>query len=135
MREGLIGKLLLAAGLALVPWIAVLWGTLPDTYDARNWRAAWIGFDALEAGGLLASAWLFRRRDHRAPLAAIGSAMLLLVDAWFDVVTAGEDLVFSLLMAGALELPLAALCLVAALRGVRMQQVTRPFAVRVPAHV
>jgi hypothetical protein len=36
--------------------------------------------------------------------------VLPLADAWFDVVTARDDVVFSLLMAG-LEVPLALVCL------------------------
>ncbi|MEV1069548.1 hypothetical protein [Streptomyces sp. NPDC050263] len=116
MRKDLVGRLLLAAGLALVPWLAVLWTTLPGTYPAQHWGAAWIGFDALEIVGLLTSAVLVRRGDHRAPLASIATAVLLLVDAWFDVMTAGHGVVISLVSACTLELPLAALCAVVALR-------------------
>ncbi|MBB5938777.1 hypothetical protein [Streptomyces zagrosensis] len=116
MRKDLVGRLLLAAGLALVPWLAVLWTTLPDSYPAQHWRVAWVGFDALEIVGLLTSAVLVRRGGHRAPLASMATAVLLLVDAWFDVMTAGHDVVFSLVLACTLELPLAALCAVVALR-------------------
>lgn len=116
MRKDLVGRVLLAAGVALVPWLAVLWTTLPDPYPAQHWRVAWVGFDALEIAGLLTSAVLVRRSDHRAPLASIATAVLLLVDAWFDVMTAGRDVVFSLALACTLELPLAILCAVAALR-------------------
>ncbi|MCW8217279.1 MULTISPECIES: hypothetical protein [Streptomyces] len=115
MRKNLVGRLLLAAGLALVPWLAVLWTTLPDPYPAQHWRVAWVGFDALEIAGLLTSALLVRRSDHRAPPASIATAVLLLV-AWFDVVTAGHCVVISLALACTLELPLAALCAVVALR-------------------
>ncbi|MEW2258637.1 hypothetical protein [Streptomyces sp. NPDC047869] len=122
MRKNLFGRLLLAAGLALVPWLAVLWTTLPDPYPAQHWRVAWVawvawvGLDALETAGLLTSAVLVRRSDHRAPLASIGTAVLLLVDAWFDVMTAGHHVAISLALACTLELPLAALCAVVALR-------------------
>jgi hypothetical protein len=114
-------KLFWAAGLCLLPWIAVLGMTLPDVVQAQHWRLAWTGFDAAEAFGLLATAWLLGRGDPRTPFAAIATATLLLADAWFDVVTAG-DVVFSLLMAG-LEVPLALACLSVA--------APRP----VPAHV
>ena len=72
--------------------------------------------------GLLLTAWLLGRGDARTPLVATATATLLLADAWFDVVTAGDDVVFSLLMAG-LEVPLALACLSVA--------VPRP----VPVHV
>ncbi|MEU1194496.1 hypothetical protein [Streptomyces sp. NPDC005859] len=116
MRKNLVGRLLPAAGLALVPWLAVLWTTLPDPYPTQHGRVAWVGFDALEIAGLLTSAVLVRRGDHRAPLASIATAVLLLVDAWFDVMTAGHYVVISLVSACTLELPLAALCAVVALR-------------------
>jgi hypothetical protein len=116
MRKNLIEGLLLAAGLALVPWLAVLWTTLPDTYPTQHWRVAWVSFDALEIAGLLTSAVLVRHGDHWAPLASIATAVLLLVDAWFDVMTAGHYVVISLTLTCTLELPLAALCAVVALR-------------------
>ena len=115
-------KLFWAAGLCLLPWIAVLGMTLPDVVAAQHWRLAWTGFDAAEATGLLLTAWLLGRGDARTPLVATATATLLLADAWFDVVTAGDELVFSLLMAG-LEVPLALACLSVA--------APRP----VPAHV
>ncbi|MFF3331014.1 hypothetical protein ACFYWX_15830 [Streptomyces sp. NPDC002888] len=135
MRKNLVSRLLLAAGLALVPWLAVLWTTLPDIYPARHWRAAWVGFDALEIAGLLTSAVLVRRSDRRAPLASIATAVLLLVDAWFDVMTAGHDVVISLALACALELPLAALCAVVALRPPAVASVRATAVQRVAVHV
>ncbi|GAB3134928.1 hypothetical protein [Amycolatopsis sp. NPDC004378] len=117
-------RLFWAAGLCLLPWIAVLGTTLPDVVAAQHWRLAWTGFDAAEAFGLLVTAWLLGRGDPRTPLAATATATLLLADAWFDVVTAGDDVVFSLLMAG-LEVPLALACLTVAL----------PARPPVPAHV
>ncbi|MET8170167.1 hypothetical protein ABZT34_39040 [Streptomyces sp. NPDC005329] len=99
-----------------MPWLAMLWMTVPDSYPAQHWRVAWVGFDMLEIAGLLTAAVLVRRSDYRDPLASIATAVLLLVDAWFDVVTAGHDVAFSLVLACMLELPLAALCAVVALR-------------------
>jgi hypothetical protein len=116
MRKGLVERVLPAAGVALVPWPAVLWTTLPDPCPAQHWRIAWVGLDVLEIAGLLTSAVLMRRSDRRAPLASIATAVLLLVDAWFDVMTAGREVVFSSAMACTLELPLAILCAVAVLR-------------------
>ncbi|MEH0447681.1 MULTISPECIES: hypothetical protein [unclassified Streptomyces] len=135
MREDLVGRALLAAGVALVPWLAVLCTTLPDAYPAQHWRVAWVGFDALEIAGLLTSAVLVRRSDHRAPLASIATAVLLLVDAWFDVVTAGRDVVFPLALACTLELPLAILCAVAALRPPGVASVQPAVVQRAAVHV
>ncbi|MGW2618336.1 hypothetical protein [Streptomyces sp. NPDC001500] len=74
MREDLVGRVLLAAGVALLPWFVVLWVTRPDPYPAQHRRVARVGFDALEIAGLLTSAVLVRRSDHRAPPASIATA-------------------------------------------------------------
>ncbi|MCZ4121352.1 hypothetical protein [Streptomyces sp. H39-S7] len=113
-----LGYVLIALGVALIPWLFVLATSLPDTAQASHWSTAWVGLDALEAVGLIGTGVLLRRRDHRLGLAAAATAMLLVVDAWFDVTTAapGADFASALLMALCLELPLAALCAVLAVR-------------------
>ncbi|MFJ3145301.1 hypothetical protein ACIPJM_22980 [Streptomyces halstedii] len=113
----------------------MLWMTVPDSYPAQHWRVAWVGFDMLEFAGLLTSAVLVRRRDPRAPLASIATAVLLLVDAWFDVMTAGRDVVFSLVLACSLELPLAVLCAVVALWPPVVVSARAATAQRVAVHV
>ncbi|WP_290053106.1 hypothetical protein [Amycolatopsis solani] len=45
-------------------------------WAAQHWWPAWTGFDAAEACGLLATAWLLGRGDPRTPFAAIGTATL-----------------------------------------------------------
>ena len=45
--------------------------------------------------------------------------MLLVVDAWFDISTAGSGLTETVAMATCAELPMAALCSVVAYRAVR----------------
>lgn len=113
-----LGYVLIALGLALIPWLFVLATSLPATAQASHWSTAWVGLDALEAVGLIGTGLLLRRRDHRRGIAAAATAMLLVVDAWFDVTTAapGADIASALLMAACLELPLAALCAVLAVR-------------------
>ncbi|MCW2869942.1 hypothetical protein [Actinacidiphila oryziradicis] len=89
-----VGYALIACGLALLP------------------------LDALEALCLITTGLLTLRRDPRHALVATATAMLLVVDAWFDTTTAaqGSDLVTALAMAVGAELPLAALCTVLAVR-------------------
>ncbi|GAA0383436.1 hypothetical protein [Streptomyces luteireticuli] len=110
-RHLLPGCALTAAGLALLPWLLFL---------ATVWReaAVWIGLDALEALALITTGVLTLRRDTRRVPAAAATAALLVLDAWFDAMTAapGADLVRALITAGALELPLAAVCTVLAVR-------------------
>ncbi|MDF9813137.1 hypothetical protein [Streptomyces sp. SPB162] len=113
-----LGYVLIALGVALIPWLFVLATSLPATAQASHWSTAWVGLDALEAAGLIGTGVLLRRRDHRRGIAAAATAMLLVVDAWFDVSTAapGADIASAVLMAVCVELPLAALCAVIAVR-------------------
>ncbi|MEU5031061.1 hypothetical protein [Streptomyces milbemycinicus] len=109
---------LLGSGVALVPWLVVLATTLPPTAQVGHWNVAWVGLDALEAVGLVATGLLRRRGDDRHRLTAAATCALLVVDAWFDTVTAapGAELAAALAMAVGAELPLAALCAVLALK-------------------
>lgn len=115
----LAGAVLLGLGLAMIPWVVYLHTMLPASSHAANWAWAWTGLDALEAISLVSTGLLLRRRDARASLTAMAASVLLLVDAWFDTMTAlpGEDLASALAMAGGAELPLAAVCAVLAWRG------------------
>ncbi|MFB7912459.1 hypothetical protein [Streptomyces sp. NPDC056061] len=105
------GRVLVGAGLALLPWLGYLAGTLPPAE-----AAAWVTLDALEAVALLAAGGRLLHADarHRAPAAA--AAVLLLADACVDLVTAapGRELAIAAVMAVVAELPLAALCAVVA---------------------
>lgn len=107
-----IARLLLASGLGLLPWMYVLAAGLPAVMTAPRWPAAWIGLDVLEAAGLIATGLLVSRGDRRHALAAAATAALLVVDAWFDTMTAtsNSDLGAAIAMALCPELPLAAVC-------------------------
>ncbi|MFF1692230.1 hypothetical protein ACFVXC_01190 [Streptomyces sp. NPDC058257] len=134
MRKNLVGRLLPAAGPTLMPWLAVLRTTPPGPCQAQHWRVAWVGSDALEIAGLLTSAVLVRRSDRRAPLASIATAVLLLVDTWADVMTAGHYVVIPLPPACTLELSLAALCAVVALRPTMVASVQATAVQRMAVH-
>jgi hypothetical protein len=109
--------ILVACGVALVPWLVVLALTLPSTASTPHWMAAWVGLDAMEAAGLVTTGLLTLRRHPLRVASAAATAMLLVVDAWFDVATStGSDLTVALLMAGTAELPLAATCAALAIR-------------------
>ncbi|MFH8620802.1 hypothetical protein ACH4A8_02695 [Streptomyces vietnamensis] len=107
------GRALVGAGLALLPWLGYLAGTLPPAE-----AVAWVTLDALEAAALLTAGGRLLRGDarHRAPAAA--AAVLLLADACVDLATAaaGPELAVAVAMAVCAELPLAALCAVVAAR-------------------
>lgn len=114
------GYVLVVSGVALLPWLVVLATGLPTTATAPHWTVAWVGLDAMEAAGLMATGLLtLRGSAHRAPVAA-ATAMLLVCDAWFDTTTAsGSGFGTAVLMAAGAELPLAAVCAVLAFRAAR----------------
>jgi hypothetical protein len=117
-----LGLALAGCGIAMLPWLVILAVTLPATTVAPHWPVAWVGLDALEALGLVATGGLLRRRDPRCCLAATATAMLLVTDAWLDVTTAapGSGLVTAIAMAAGAELPMAALCMTLAIRTVAL---------------
>lgn len=106
------GRVLTGAGLALLPWLGYLAGTLPPAE-----AVGWVALDALEAAALLTAGTRLLRADprHRAPAAA--AAVLLLADACLDLATSapGPELATAVAML-AVELPLAGLCAVLAAR-------------------
>jgi hypothetical protein len=115
-----LGLGLIAAGVCVILWIGVLAAQTPVLAEASNWNAAWIGLDALEGAGLVSTGLLLRRQDPRMCLAAAATAMLLFVDAWFDVMTAtAAERPLSIAMAVLVELPIGSLCARLALRGMR----------------
>jgi hypothetical protein len=103
-------------GLALVAWIFTLASTLPDRYLAENWDAAWVGYDLALLVGLGLTAWAAWRDSRLLAPAALATAVLLVCDAWFDVMTASTtaDLVGGAVTALLAELPLAAALLAVA---------------------
>lgn len=113
--------LMVASAVVLVPWSVYLAVTLPRAYVAHNWDLTWTGFDVLLLTLMLATAvfgWL--RRQLLVPT-AFATGVLILCDAWFDVLTAGSrDLSVSLLTALLVELPMATVLIGGSLRVLRL---------------
>ncbi len=113
--------LMVGSALVLVPWIVYLAVTLPRAYVAHNWDRTWTGFDVLLLVLMVATAVLGWLRRQVMVLTAFATGVLLVADAWFDVMTAGgEDVTVSLLTAFLVELPLAAVLTGGSLRLVRL---------------
>jgi hypothetical protein len=96
------------AGLAA--WMLAQAAMLPSRYLVGHWDTAWIGFDFMLLFSLAAVGWTAWRRIEAFPVAALVTAVLLVCDAWFDVMTAsgGTDTAASVISAVVVELPLAA---------------------------
>ncbi|MEV6772088.1 hypothetical protein AB0N05_26020 [Nocardia sp. NPDC051030] len=102
--------LMVGGCLALIPWMVYLGLTLPAEYHAQNWSLAWIGYDIVLVLSMAATAYLGWRRRVLLILPALATGVLLLVDAWFDIVTAeASDVWWSAGTAIVGEIPLAAL--------------------------
>lgn len=108
-----IGVLMIAAGMLLLPWVAGLAFVLPTRHEAAHYDASWIGFDIVLCAMLLRTGWLGQKGREHIELSAAITGTLLLVDAWFDVVTADNEheLMVALVLAIGGEIPLAVFCL------------------------
>ncbi len=105
------GPLFALLSVGLLPWIAYIAISLPSRQLSPNYDIAWAGFDVLLFGGLVAVAYFALRRSRYLSPAATSTATILIVDAWFDVMTSpSHELPQALLLCIVVELPLAALC-------------------------
>ena len=113
-----LARALVVAGLGMIPWLVLLATQLPASTVACHWSTAWVGLDAMETVGLLATGTLLLRRDQRCCLAATVTGTLIFVDAWFDVTTSapGPAQLTAILMAAFIEVPVSALCAALALK-------------------
>ena len=107
-----IGRLFALLSLLLVPWTVYLARSLPSQQVSTNYDAAWAGFDVLLALALASTAYFALRQSVYLATAASATATLLVVDAWFDVLTTpGVQRIESVLLAVLVELPLAGVCI------------------------
>jgi hypothetical protein len=114
-------SLMIGGSIAMIPWLAYLYVTLPDRYVAHNWTVTWVGFDVLLVVFMLATAVLGYLRRQLLTLAAFSSGVLLICDAWFDLMTAGPtDVWLSVSTALLIEVPLAIFMITGAFRIMRV---------------
>lgn len=124
-----IAAALLFCALVLIPWIALLFATLPRYYVANHWRIAWGGFDVGLGIALATTGILVARRSPYAEVAATVTGTLLCCDAWFDVLTSRgtSDIAQAVASAVLIELPIAGICFWMARNLAHAVEVARPF--------
>lgn len=107
-----VAPLLALLALALLPWTVWLAAALPRQHVSAHWNVAWAGFDLALAAALVATAVAALRRSSWLEGSAVAAGTLLVVDAWFDLLTSrgGAELVVASVEAVLVELPLAVLC-------------------------
>jgi hypothetical protein len=109
VRSRRIAILYSIGAVLLIPWTVYLAVTLPKRDLDTHYRGAWVGFDILLVVVIILTAHLAYRMDARVQLPATATATLLVVDAWFDVMTAGnrQSTFEAVLMALCIEIPAA----------------------------
>lgn len=113
--------LMVVSAVALVPWTIYLGFSLPRAYVAYNWDRAWVGFDVLLLVMIAATAIFGYLRRQMLVVTAFATGVLLVCDAWFDVMTAhSDDRAWSVVTAVAVELPLAAVLIAGSLQVLRL---------------
>jgi hypothetical protein len=113
LAPGWAGPLYLLLAVLLVPWTIYLGIVLPDQTTSAHWDIAWVGYDVMEFIALGLTGWLSHRRSPWVEVAATAAAVLLVVDAWFDVTTArgAWNITQAVILGVVIELPLAGLSL------------------------
>jgi hypothetical protein len=112
-----LGPLAICCVIGFIPWIVYLALTLPEHSRAVDYDIAWVGYDCAMCLVLGALAYCaIRRKNATGAVAAVASTMLV-VDAWFDIVTTEEGRAFWMAVAAAVigEIPLAIICAWAAI--------------------
>jgi hypothetical protein len=113
--------LMVGGAVVLIPWIVHLGFTLPANYVAHNWPATWIGFDCLLTAFMVATVVLGWLRRQLVVLPAFTTGVLLICDAWFDIMTAAPSQIWVSVLTAALgNLPLAVILITGALRILRL---------------
>ncbi|MBV8064990.1 MAG: hypothetical protein JOY72_00620 [Actinobacteria bacterium] len=120
---------LVLCAVVLIPWIALLFLTLPRHYTANHWPLAWGGFDVGLGIALASTGIQVARRSPYAEVTAAITGTLLCCDAWFDVLTSRgtSDVLQALASALLIELPIAITCFWVARNIAQAVETVRPF--------
>jgi hypothetical protein len=95
----------------LIPWTIYLGLSLPARQLSPHYNIAWVGFDVLLLITLGATGYFALRHSRYLAVTAAAAAALLVVDAWFDIMTSPRSQILqAVVLAVLVELPLAAVC-------------------------
>jgi hypothetical protein len=105
------GPAFVLCSLVLIPWTIYLGLTLPSRQLSPHYNVAWVGFDVLLLVALGATGYFAIRQSRYLAVASAAAAALLVVDAWFDIMTSPRrQIPQAIVLAVLVELPLAAVC-------------------------
>ncbi len=101
----------------MIPWIAYLAWTLPEGYRVSNWTGTWVGFDLILLSLMITTLVLGLKRRLLVVVSAFSTGVVLICDAWFDVMTsASDDRMQAVVSALLLELPVAYILIIGVFR-------------------
>jgi hypothetical protein len=105
------GPAFVLCSVILVPWTIYLGLSLPNRQLSPHYNIAWVGFDVLELIALGSTGYFALRHSRYLALTSAAAATLLVVDAWFDIMTSPRNQILqAIILAAVVELPLAAVC-------------------------
>lgn len=117
------GPLFTLFAVIMVPWTVYVGESLPRRQLSPHYDASWAGFDVILLVALAGTGYFALRRSRHLSMAATATAVLLVVDAWFDLMTTPSgQIAESILLAAVVELPLAAVCIWLALNAQELRE-------------
>jgi hypothetical protein len=113
----------------LVPWTVIIFDSLRNRALAEHWRLVWGGFDCFLVLAFALTAYRIITRSPRGAIAATATGTMLLIDAWFDVLTARgtQNFLTSVTMAVFAEIPCSIICFFVARRIVSLFEQAVPY--------
>jgi hypothetical protein len=102
-------SLYIFSSIILIPWTVYLGASLPTHHLSAHWDVSWSGLDVALIVTMLATGFLAYRKSRWLAITSSTVGSLLLVDAWFDVMSErhGFELYQALLLATLLEIPMS----------------------------
>lgn len=111
----------LGGAVVLIPWDVLMFSVPQVVNVPKHWVLVWGGFDCFLILGFAVTAFRLMTRSPKGAVTAAMTGTMLLIDAWFDVLTThrGGQTV-SILMAIFAEIPCALICFYASRRIVKL---------------
>jgi hypothetical protein len=111
----------LGGAVVLIPWDVLMFSVPQVVNVPKHWVLVWGGFDCFLILGFAVTAFRLMTRSPKGAVTAAMTGTMLLIDAWFDVLTThrGGQTV-SILMAVFAEIPCALICFYVSRRIVKL---------------
>ncbi|HSX31141.1 MAG TPA: hypothetical protein VLE99_04450 [Candidatus Saccharimonadales bacterium] len=97
------------SAVVLVPWVLHLGSVLPKRVVSPHWHMAWVGLDVMLIVMMGLNALALLKRSAWVIMSASIVGGMLVIDAWFDLLTSSQGREFdqAVVSAACIEIPLA----------------------------